>query len=91
MRVKTLRVLCVSAVNLLPYQNGLPLSDHSAALAKVQTKSLTHGHHSSYANKNPPRHLANVKEYHGRCLPRIGTGKLTVAERQADEFCELRG
>jgi hypothetical protein len=60
MRVKTLRVLCVSAVNLLPYQNGLPLSDHSAAFGEVQTESLTHGHHSSYANKNCPRHSVNV-------------------------------
>jgi hypothetical protein len=42
------------------HQNGLPLSDHSAAFGKVQTESLTQGHHSSYANKNPARHSANV-------------------------------
>ena len=60
MRVKTLRVLRVSVVNLLSYQNGLPLSDHSAAIGKVQIESLTHGHHNSYANKKSARHSVNV-------------------------------
>ena len=66
MRVKTLRVLRVSVVNLFSYQNGLPLSDHSAAISKVQTESLTHGHHNSYVNKNPARHSVNVNHSHRR-------------------------